>query len=239
MFSRNHSTSSYATLPCAILAYKMPTRISVLVTIMFALALTACESASPQPFYPTLAPTPALDPAIGFVTGENHVPAGKYPFVELWITTVGYSRSGECKDALMIDFPTYSFSDGRLSLYTGLADLDVNRDMIGFFGLGISNDGAMGGGASSELQVIQQLPFVAGNESIQSILEDGTLALQIADGQSYWLHPGQARIEYNEYDPDPDCHVILVSRLTNFGLLQGENIDLAGTPLAPAKTPAP
>ena len=206
---------------------------------MFALALTACESASPQPFYPTLAPTPALDPAIGFVTGENHVPAGKYPFVELWITTIGYSRSGECRDALMIDFPTYSFSDGRLSLYTGLADLDVNRDMIGFFGLGISNDGAMGGGASSELRVIQQLPFVAGNESIQSILEDGTLALQIADGQSYWLHPGQARIEYNEYDPDPDCHVILVSRLTNFGLLQGENIDLAGTPLAPAKTPAP
>ena len=206
---------------------------------MFALALTACESASPQPFYPTLAPTPALYPSSGFVTGQNHVPAGKYPFGELWVTTVGYSRSGECRDALMIDFPTYSFSDGRLSLYTGLANLDVNRDMIGFFGLGISNVGAMGGWASSVLLVIQQLPFAEGSESIQSILEDGTLALQLADGQTYWLHPGQERIEYSEYDSDPDCHVVLVSRLTNFGLLEGENIDLAGTPLAPAPTPTP
>ena len=139
----------------------------------------------------------------------------------------------------MIDFPSYSFSDGRLQLYTGLADLDVNKDMIGFFGLGISNAGAMGSGASSELLVIQQLPFAGWNISIQSILEDGTLALQLADGQTYWLHPGQEWIEYAENDPDPSCHIIITGRLTNFGLLDGENINLAGTPLAPAKTPTP
>ena len=213
-------------------------RISILVVL--ALALAACEGNPPQPFYPTLAPTPALDPATGFGSGENRVPAGKYPFVELWNDTVGYSQNGECKDARMIDFPTYSFSNGQLKLYTGLANQDANKDTIGFFGQGFSNGGAMGGGAYSELHAIQQMPFaVAGDKSIQSILEDGTLALQVSDGQTYWLHPGQAWIEYGEYDPDPACHVIITRRLTNFGLLEGENIDLAGTPLAPAKTTVP
>jgi len=91
----------------------------------------------------------------------------------------------------------------------------------------------------SLLSAIQQLPFAAGNTSIQSILEDGTLALQVADGRAYWLHPGQAWIEYFESDPDPSCHIIIISRLTNFGLLEGENIDLAGTLLAPAMTATP
>jgi len=214
-------------------------RISILVVLVLALALAACEPPTPGPFYPTLAPTPALDPATGFVPGENHVLVGKYPFIELQNRTIGYSRDGECSDALMIDYPTYSFSDGRLKLYTGLASVDANRDMIGFFGLENSNEGAMGGGTDSSLHAIQQLPFAAGNTSIQSILEDGTLALQLADGRTYWLHPNQAWIENSEYDPEPDCHIILVSRLTNFGLLDGENIDLAGTPFAPAKTPTP
>jgi hypothetical protein len=142
----------------------------------------------------------------------------------------------------MIDFPTYDFENGRLHLYTGLANTDGNEntaDIIGFFGLEYTNEGAMGGGVNSSLHAIQQLPFAAGSISIQSILGDGTLALQLPDGQAYWLHPGQARIEYSVSDPEPDCHIVFVSRLTNFGLLNGENIDLAGTPLAPAMTPTP
>jgi hypothetical protein len=215
-------------------------RISILVVAVFALVLTACAPPTPGIFYPTLAATPALDPGTGFVTGENLVPAAKYPFVELWNNTVGYSRVGECKGASMIDYPTYSFSDRRLELDTGLASLDANRAIIGFFGLENTNGGAMGGGVDSSLSAIQQLPFVLpGNKSIQSILEDGTLALQVADGQMYWLRPGQVWIAHSEYEPDPDCHVIVTSRLTNFGLLEEENIDLAGTPLAPSKTPGP
>lgn len=140
----------------------------------------------------------------------------------------------------MIDFPTYSFSDGRLKLDTGLANQDTNRDMIGFFGLKNTNGGAMGGGVDSLLHAIQQLPFVLpGSKSIQSILEDGTLALQVSDNQTYRLYPGQAWIEHSEYDSDPNCHVIVTSRLMNYGLVEGENIILAGRPLAPTTTLTP
>lgn len=214
-------------------------RISILLILILSLTLTACGVSTPQPFYPTLAPTPDLDAATDFVSGENRIPAEKYPFIEIWNTTTGYSSRGECPGAAMIDFPAYFFTNGELDLFAGLVNLDASKDMIGFIGFGDSNEGAMGGGIASSLHVIQQLPFEMGGNSIQSILEDGTLALQVSDGQVYWLYPGQARIEYSEYDPDAECHVIVVSRLTNFGLLDGENINLAGTPLAPSKTPTP
>jgi len=203
-------------------------RILLTVVLILTSVLAACR---PVPKRPTPAATQPLEPATEFVPGESRVPEGKYPFVEAWESVVGYSTGDECPGARMIDFPTYSFVEGRLS---GLEK--PKGDVIGFFGQGTSNGGAMGGGTSSELRTIEQLPFMLpwGN-SVQSILEDGTVLLQVSSGQTYWLRPGQSWIEYFESDPDPTCHVISTFRLTNFGLLNGVDIVFSGTPFAPAE----
>jgi hypothetical protein len=172
----------------------------------------------------TVAPTPTLRPADGFVSGENAIPDGEYLFVEYFTVNDGVATDGIglCPYAAMIDFLGYGHSDGRLTIYGGMAD---DGSLIGFAGYGSANQGAMGGGVSSQLAPIQELPFAFphGSAIVHSAYSDGTIVTEIA-GSAFLLAPGEAWVERWESDPSPDCHAVSLSRFTNFGLLTREAI---------------
>lgn len=199
-----------------------------------ALLLAACAAGPQEPSAPptalptstpTVAPTATLRPAVDFVSGENAVPDGEYLFVEDFTVNDGVSTSdtGLCPYGAMIDFPGYSHADGGLSIYGGIAE---DEGLIGFAGYGMANQGAMGGGVSSQLVPIQGLPFAfpSGSPIIHSAYSDGTIVAEIG-GSVFLLAPGEAWVARWEGDPSPDCHAVSVTRFTNFGLLPREAID--------------
>ncbi len=201
-------------------------RLTILMAVCVAM-LCSCSafpgqaSATPSPSVP---PTPTLRPAVAFVPGENEIPAGEYLFVEYftWNDGVASADTGLCPYAAMIDFPGYSFSDGRLS-FPGMIDDDAG--LLGFVGDGMANLGDMGGGISSQVIPIRELPFLFANgiSGIHAAYADGTVVAEIL-GRFFLLGPGEAWHARYESDPSPDCHATTTTRLTNYGLLPREAI---------------
>ena len=193
-------------------------------------------------------PTPALDLAGTYTAGRNDIPPGKYLAVEAWTNSDGKSSTGICPYAAMVDFPMYGMRGDELQSFVepdweysannpGPPDLSK---AVGFFGNGYSNSGDMGGGASSHLSVIESLPYNPDNSifTIFSAAADGTIVVQISS-QVYRLKAGERWVQYWESQPDENCHKLDTGTFTNYGLLDGNQITIAGTLLAPAFTPTP
>jgi hypothetical protein len=214
---------------------------------LIAVLLAACSAAGEE-MTPTatstatalfeIPPTPALELAAAYIPGQNDIPAGKYLAVESWSNSDGRSQTGICPYAAMMDMPMYGMNSTKLESFVQ-PEWDYSADepdfskAVGFFGMGSSNSGDMGGGASSRLTVIQSLP-TSGEHSIfviQSAAADGTIVVQIG-GQAYRFKPGQSWVQNTESQPDENCHLLDTSRFTNYGLLDGSQITLGGTPLA-------
>jgi len=98
----------------------------------------------------------------------------------------------------------------------------------------------MGGGASSSLTVIESLPANPKKSifTIFSAAADGTIVIQIGS-QVYLMKPGERWIQYSQSQPDEFCHLLDTSTFTNYGLLDGSQITLAGATLTSAFTPTP
>jgi hypothetical protein len=220
---------------------------------MIVLLLSACSSTGVWQIPPAtplfeIPPTPVLELAGTYIAGQNDIPAGKYLAVEAWSNSDGRSSNGICPYAAMIDFPMYGMSSAELESYVepqreyqaGVADPQDLSKVVGFFGMGSSRSGDMGGGASSRLLVIESLPTSGDNSIfvIQSAAADGTIVVQI-DAQAYRLKPGQSWVENIESQPDENCHLLDTTRFTNYGLLDGSQIQLVGSTLAPGPTPTP
>lgn len=233
-----------------------------LVPILFVLLLSACSTngvvepptatrlvemtSTATPLF-DIPPTPVLELAQAYTAGQNDIPAGKFLAVQVWSNSDGRSKTGTCPYASMMDMPMYSMSTTKLDSYqepgwdysTGAGKPDFTK-VVGFFGMGSSNSGDMGGGASSQLMAIESLP-TSGDGSIfiiQSAAADGTIVVQIG-GQAYRLKPGQSWVQTTESQPDENCHLLVTITFTNFGLLDGSQISWYGTTLLPALTPTP
>ncbi len=195
-----------------------------------------------------MGPTPALELAGTYTAGTNDIPSGKYLVVEAWSDSNGVSSNGTCPYASMVDMPMYYISGGKLVSYMQPAreysegapqELDLSK-AVGFMGYGFSHSGDMGGGASSDLTVIESLP-VNPKKSIFTIFSaaaDGTIVVQIGS-QVYRMKPGERWVQYSQSQPDEYCHLLDTSTFTNHGLLDASRIEIANMPLAPASTPTP
>jgi hypothetical protein len=214
-------------------AFKYPAVISLILLAACGPVPTVIQPAkltdTPVNLLPTqtlIPPSPTLRPATDFAEGINEVPLGKYLFVEYWRIWDG---SGNCPDAAMIDFPGYDYSSGELYAYTGISDQpgELTTSIIGFIGDGDSNQGAMGGGISSELGVIQSLPYIIDHQlgTIYSVYRQGEIVVDIW-AQTYWLEPGQSWVQQAEDDPSSECHTVTTYRFTNYGFLDKDQVQL-------------
>jgi hypothetical protein len=171
-------------------------------------------------------PSPTLRPATDFIEGINEIPLGKYLFVEYWRIWDG---SGNCPNAAMIDFPGYDYSSGILDAWSGISNQsgEPAASIIGFIGDGDNNRGAMGGGISSQLGVIQSLPNIIEHQlgTIYSVYRQGEIVVDIW-GHAYWLEPGQSWVQQVEDDPSSECHTVTTYRFTNYGFLDKEQVQL-------------
>jgi len=183
------------------------------------LLLAACTAASGGPSTTDPAPTATLRPAVAFVSGQEDVPQGQYLVVEwfTWNSGVTTDPALMCPYAAMIDFPGYSLVDGRLS-FPGTIDDDGS--LVGFAAQGQANGGAMGGGVSSGLTPILDLPFAYpyGEPILYAAYADGSIVVDVGGG-FYQLAPGESWVSREEWDPSPTCHASRETRLTNYGLL--------------------
>ncbi len=121
----------------------------------------------------------------------------KYPFLEVWLNSHGEVLEGEPM-VLMIDFPTYTFSEEE-KLLSGLIDFEVNSSLIMVLGVGKSLSGDAGGGAASTLHGVYSLPYDAGyGIVITEVLKDGSIHLSV-NGSDIVLKPGQTWETKREY----------------------------------------
>lgn len=175
--------------------------------------------------------TPILQQVSDFDEGVIDFPSGKYLFVEYsvvhdaeFITDSGVYAL--CEDALDIDFPTYLYNSGQLECDGCSLDLEaVDSNVVGFFGKSTSNRGSMGGGTSSDLFLIQTLPYQPSSVSsltIHSVDIDGTIIVTL-QGKTYRIEPGQNWVHFIEKQVG-DCHRISKYRFNNYGLLDEANI---------------
>jgi hypothetical protein len=206
-----------------------------IISFLIVLLASACSSAGGW----KIPPTPAVELAGAYTPGQNDIPAGKYLAVQAWSNSEGRSKNGTCPYASFMDMPTYGMSSTNLVSfvqpewdYSAGQQPDLAK-AVGFFGMGSSHSGDMGGGASSQLLVIQSLPNSGGNSIfvIQSAAADGTIILQVGK-QAFRLEPGQSWVQNTESQPDKNCRLLDTITFTNFGLLDGSQITIAGVPLA-------
>jgi hypothetical protein len=194
-----------------------------------ALAAAACgsaeASATPMPSATPLPPTPTLRPAGAYIEGQEDAPEGRYLFVEYFVVDGGSSPTGNCPNAAMIDFPGYSFTGGVLQAMPG--PLPTGEGVLGYAAFGSTNTGAMGGGVSSRLDVIMDLPFSLPYDVviIHTVAADGEIVAEVG-GAEYLIGPGESWAQTSEWDPTPECHRTSVTRFTNHGLLDESRLDL-------------
>jgi WD40 repeat protein len=162
----------------------------------------------------TPAPTATFVPAVDFVNGLVVLPPEKYLFVEAWRNLHGV---GNC-EGLMIDFPTYNIHDGSLQ---GNLNLAADASIVGFFGEGTSNSGTAGGGASSELMPMYELPYQYGQFTVHSVDSRGLIVITI-DGESIYMEPGRSWSHQTQRTDENGCQLTNRFILRNYGLVYAD-----------------
>jgi hypothetical protein len=185
---------------------------------------------------PVTTPVPVI--SLISTTGEENqrVGSGKYLFVEYWTALTGTSPSGRCEHYGFIDFPTYIFSAGKLTAYFGTyreVDLASTKALLG---VGVSRSGAVGSGGYSTLNPINSFPYdlpawddeLRNNEeiTIQSMDGKGAIVFEFRES-NYSLAPGEEWLLQEETDSEPNCHTTKTYRITNYGLLEEEQLLLS------------
>jgi len=110
---------------------------------------------------------------------QNHL------FLEVWTDENGTVLSGT-PVLMMIDFPTYSLRD---SVLTPTLPFGIGAEARAVIGIGRSLSGDLGGGASSSLYPINQLPYDADGVKITEI--KGDVAIFDYQGKQITLGPGE------------------------------------------------
>lgn len=202
---------------------------------------------------PTLAPTPAVERVTDYVPGESTQAKGVYLFIEHWsdvsgsvdcevtihidFPTYDYECDGPCDWRWGPGIPDALIA--RLDRDSAQGNEQETGPLIGFLGSGSSMSN-VGGGVASGLQAISSLPMeIPDSEpamTLQNVSADGSVVLAIG-GDAYLLAPGQSWVQRESADrqwlaslyqgeeniPD-DCTAVMTERLTNFGLLQRDQL---------------
>ena len=123
---------------------------------------TGSDISSQQEPEPPQIPTPSENELI--------LPEDKYVFVEIWLA---FDGSG-LLPTKFIDFPGYGYdkANGALKLHGHGQQVPLAVTDWGFIGLGEERRGSMGGGVSSQLIKINQLPFTVSAPSFTGKLSE-------------------------------------------------------------------
>jgi hypothetical protein len=207
------------------------------------------------PTYEPLPPTPVLQPATEFTEGEANIPDDQYLFVEFWSHIAGSSTCKEqitidfptyqydCDDRFCTSQWSAQVPSTDITTLTSWSLLRMwplldSTSVRGFAGDGTSLSG-IGGGIGSSLNPITDFPYLTDSYTIYSVTSNGTIVAQV-NGTTVYIEPGQSWLNFERTGPeqaqellgiDPsqvatDCILTISRRLTNFGLLESNMIDV-------------
>jgi hypothetical protein len=121
-----------------------------------------------------------------------------YLFIERKVTEIGEIIKGTAPE-YSIDFPTYDIHNSRLSTNELI---ELNSETRAILGNRFSISGDLGGGISSYLTVINELPFIRDDTSVLDV--EGDNATITVDGNNFILTPGsnwsQKRTEIRDFN---------------------------------------
>ncbi len=132
----------------------------------------------------------------------------KYLFIEIWFNSHGKVLEGEPR-ALMIDFPSYTFSREE-KLLSGLLNFEVNSSLLLVVGVGKSLSGDAGGGVTSSLEGIYYLPYEVLPGIVILKMDDGRVYLSV-NGTEVLLTPDHSWEKEWEYTMDWEGGKIKIS----------------------------
>jgi hypothetical protein len=175
-----------------------------------------------------------------YVPGMDDIPDGQYLFVEWWAS---HDRSPPRECGGYYDEPTYAGGREHLSGYLWQSS-PSGIPVKGFSGAGHSSSGGGFCGAFSTLSTITTFPFVVPDVSGPPIfvvpgadVSEGDIVIQSADangaivaevkGCAVWIEPGQSwKYQVNSFGLSGTQSTVY--RLTNYGLLDGNQVNVRG-----------
>jgi hypothetical protein len=119
---------------------------------------------------------------------ESLKTTGTFIFIEQRTHIHGETIEGDYP-RVMIDFPTYSFNEKNGTL-SGMVNFEINETLKAIYGSGLVLSGAAGGGASTGLDGIFDLPFRKDDFQLLKIDIDGTANI-VYRGLSITLRKGE------------------------------------------------
>jgi hypothetical protein len=129
----------------------------------------------------------------------------------------------------MIDFPTYSF-DKKTGTLSGLINFKVNETLVAIYGSGLSLSGAAGGGASTGIDGVFDLPYKKDDLQILRIDLDGTahmsykgLSITLRNGEE-WTN-ATSRIDSKEVgNMKGKAMLTITDKIINHGILDKSKV---------------
>ncbi len=119
----------------------------------------------------------------------SSLPESEVAFIEYYTTVDGLSLEGTPPPGMRIDGPTYTFNDQASGLHSFVNPGFDPLQPIAILGMGRILRGTEGGGLSSRLMAISQLPHKEGEFSLKSIAK-GRIKFELL-GKSYTLEAGK------------------------------------------------
>jgi hypothetical protein len=154
--------------------------------------------------------------------------AGTYIFIEQHTHIHGEPLEGNYR-GLMIDFPTYSFESKNGTL-RGRINFEMNDSLVAIYGSGLGLSGAAGGGASTGLDGVYDLPYKKDDLQILRIDIDGTAHISYR-GLSITLRNGEewtnttSRIDSKEVgNIKGKAMLTITDKIINHGILEKSKI---------------
>jgi hypothetical protein len=161
-------------------------------------------------------------------SSQKPTTAGTYVFIEQPTHIHGELLEGNYRGP-MIDFPTYSF-DSKTGALTGMINFETNDSLVAIYGSGLGLSGAAGGGASTGLDGVFDLPYKKDDLQILKIDPDGTahinykgLPITLRNGEE-WTNT-TSRIDSKEVgNMKGKAMLTITDKIINHGILEKSKI---------------
>ncbi|MCX6659991.1 MAG: hypothetical protein NTX81_06390 [Candidatus Bathyarchaeota archaeon] len=159
---------------------------------------------------------------------QNPTTTGTYIFIQQHTHIHGESLEGNYRGP-MIDFPTYSF-DNKTGTLRGMMNFEINDTLVAIYGSGLGLSGAAGGGASTSLYGVFDLPYKKDDLQILRIDLDGTAHISYR-GLSITLRNGEewtnttSRIDSKEVgNMKGKAMLTITDKIINHGILEKSKV---------------
>jgi hypothetical protein len=133
----------------------------------------------------------------------------------------------------MIDFPTYWF-DNKNGTLTGIVNFEINETLKAIYGSGLVLNGEAGGGASTSLDGIFDLPYKEDDFQLLKIDTDGTVHIMYK-GLSITLRKGEewtnttSKIDSKEVaNTKGKAMLTITDKIINHGILEKSKVISGG-----------